>query len=131
MRRATASGAAKIAVSAMIARACRLAMRRSAWLAGFGGAAVAWLALSSAATAHVLPTAFAERRAEAFLEDLGDDALNPVISSEYACFRISHHRVRCDLFTEYLDGDTCVFKYDTFFASPRSHKIRTRLGSCE
>jgi hypothetical protein len=90
------------------------------------------LGVSSPAAAHTLPMAVAERRTEAFLEDLGDDALDPVISSDYACFRISHHRrVRCDLFAEYLDGDTCVFKYDAFFASPHGQRVRTHLGDCE
>jgi len=77
------------------------------------------------------PDRRAEQRAEAFLEDLADDPLDPVISSEYWCFRISHHRVRCDLFAEYLAGDTCVFDYYVFFAGPHSQQIRTRLGNCE
>jgi hypothetical protein len=94
-----------------------------------GGVLAGCLGLSSPAAAHMLSMAVAEQRAEALLADLADDALNPVIASDYACLRISH-RVRCDLFAEYLDGDTCVFTYDVFFTDPHSHRIRTRLGDC-
>jgi hypothetical protein len=101
------------------------------WVVVFGSVLAGSLGPSSVAAAHVLPMHAAEQRAEAFLEDLGDDALDPVISSDSACFRLSNHRVRCNLFAEYLDGDTCVFDYDVFFAGPRSEQIRTRLGPCE
>jgi hypothetical protein len=118
-------------VTSKVARARQLARRRCAWVACFGGILTGCLGLSSPAAAHILPIAVAEQRAEAFLEDLADDPLDPVISSEYWCFRISHHRVRCDLFAEYLAGDTCVFDYYVFFAGPHSQQIRTRLGNCE
>lgn len=107
--------------------------RRQRLLTGscVGAIVTACLAVCSSALAHVLPMAVAKQRADRVLDALKDDPLRPVTFADDTCNRASAHKVHCELFVEYDNGDTCDHDYYVFFASPHSHRIRTRLDPCK
>jgi hypothetical protein len=96
-----------------------------------GALVTACLAVCSSAAAHVLPMASAKERADNVLDGLTDDPLYPVTSADDTCHRASAHKVHCELFVAYDNGDTCDRDYYVFFASPHSDRIRTHLDPCK
>lgn len=120
----------RVPLSASQTGGFRRPRRRSAVRVVIGGVVAACVAFAPPVLAHVLPMAVAQHRADAILDDLSDDPLNPVTFADDACHRVSRHKVHCELFLQYDSGDTCARDYYVFFASAKSDRLRSRLDGC-